>query len=31
MIGLNVNENAVTLKATTDLSNTEVRILENCD
>jgi hypothetical protein len=29
MIGLNVNENAVTLKATTDLSNTEVRILES--
>jgi hypothetical protein len=29
MTGLNVNENDVTLKTTTDLSNTEVRILEN--
>jgi hypothetical protein len=29
MTGLNVNENDVTLKSTTDLSNTEVRILES--
>lgn len=29
MTGLNVNENAVTLKTTTDLTDTEVRILED--